>query len=244
MAALPPMTVRALRNIDARFDDVELPFEREHAGAISAHWKNLTAANPHLWNGRVIVQHAWTMEGDIYRARYVAINYASMLYWRDNGFPGPKLRNGFAAAALRSRDGAFVLGVMGQSTANAGKHHMPAGTPDLSDVRDDGSVDLAGSLIREMSEETGLQPSEYVVGNTWYAVEAEPRVAFIKIVDLPLSAEDARALILKRLPTLAEVELIDCVIVRASADIDRQWTPLFFQMFLDQALAGRLPTLA
>ena len=54
--------------------------------------------------------------------------------WRDWGFPDRAVRNCFSAGAIRASDGAFVLGVMGAQTANAGKIYFPAGTPDPSDV--------------------------------------------------------------------------------------------------------------
>ncbi|MFM2422126.1 MAG: hypothetical protein RL291_656 [Pseudomonadota bacterium] len=238
------LDVVALRAIDAVFDDMVVPLERERAEEIAAHWAELQAKNPHLWNGRVLVQHAWEIVGGVYRARYAAINFATMLAWRDKGFPGPPMRNGFAAAALRARDGAFLMGLMAETTANAGRWHFPAGTPDLQDVTADGRVDLAASLVRELREETGLEATEVVIDPRWYAVEAGPRVAFLRIVDLPLDADAARALILSRLPSLAEQELADIVIVRTRADVDRQRSPPFFAAFLDAALEGRLPQAA
>src|SRR5204862_5074520 len=67
----------------------------------------------------------------------------------------PILRNCFPMAALRSSDGAFLLGVMGAHTATAGQIYFAAGTPDPNDIVGD-TVDLEGAVMRELTEETGL----------------------------------------------------------------------------------------
>ena len=54
-------------------------------------------------------------------------------------------------AALRTRDGAFLLGEMGPHTMNAGKIYFAAGTPDRRDIFGE-KVDLAASVAREMTE--------------------------------------------------------------------------------------------
>ena len=79
--------------------------------------------------------------------------------------PGPIIRNGFAMAALRAADGAFLCGQMGEHTANAGKVYFAAGTPDREDRprRRHGSTSPAAST-RELCEETGLTHDEITVG--------------------------------------------------------------------------------
>ena len=68
--------------------------------------------------------------------------------------------NGFGMGALRGNDGAFVLGEMAEHTANAGRIYFPSGTPDLDDLQRR-MVDIAGSVAREVEEETGLTAADY-----------------------------------------------------------------------------------
>ena len=95
--------------------------------------------------------------GDRLSADYFETDFASFLAWRDWGFPDKDVFNGFGMGALRASDGAFVLGEMAGHTANAGRIYFPSGTPDLDDIRD-GTMDIAGSVAREVEEETGLTP--------------------------------------------------------------------------------------
>ena len=62
---------------------------------------------------------------------------------------------------------------MGQHTANAGRIYFPSGTPDLDDISD-GAVDIAGSVARELEEETGLLPGDYRADADWDCVVTGP----------------------------------------------------------------------
>ena len=104
---------------------------------------------------------------------YFEADFADFIAWRDFGFPGEPIENCFAMAALRSADGAFLLGEMAPHTANAGKIYFPAGTPDPNDVFD-GRVDLDASARRELMEETGVSADEAAVQGGWTVVFAEP----------------------------------------------------------------------
>src|SRR5262249_58082206 len=86
---------------------------------------------------------------------FLETDFDSYIAGRHWGFPDAGVTNCFAQGALRAADGAFLLGVMGAHTAGAGSIYFPSGTPDPKDVTGD-MVDLDGSVLRELAEETGL----------------------------------------------------------------------------------------
>lgn len=211
----------ALSRIEARVEPYDWVFARERAGEIAAHWAAITVGKPAMFNGRVMLQHRAAIVGDVFEAGYFETDYAAFLAWKDFGFPGAVLRNGFAMAALRASDGAFLCGVMGAHTANPGKVYFAAGTPDRADVAPDGTLDLAFSATRELCEETGLTLDDVSVGEGWSAVILRGCVAFMRPVAIALPAEQARALILSRMALQSEPELADIAIVRSLAEADR-----------------------
>jgi len=229
-----------LDDIDAIVEPFDWDFSRSHAADIEAIWQRETAAKPGMFNGRVLIQHRGAPEGRVFRCAYSETDYRTFLSWHRLGHPGAPVRNGFGMAALRTADGAFLLGEMGAHTANAGKIYFAAGTPDLDDIVK-GRVDLAGSVLREMSEETGLLTSEVEVGNGWTAIFSAVRIAFMRPVSLPLPADEARTLMLERMRQLPDQELSDIHIVRGPADIDEVRMPIFQQIYLRYAFGAQPP---
>jgi 8-oxo-dGTP pyrophosphatase MutT (NUDIX family) len=227
--------VIAIARVDARLVSYDWPFMAMRKAEIAAHWEVMKADKPAMFNGQVLLQCRGHVEGDIFRADYFQLDYASFIAWHRWGHPptdGAQIRNGFAMGALRSRDGAYLMGVMGQHTANAGKIYFAAGTPDPGDVTADGNVDLAGSVMRELEEETGLMAHEVTAGDDWRIVLSNERVAFMRDVFIDLPAVEARRLIRDRLSRQAEPELDDIAIARIPADIDIVRMPVFMQTFL------------
>lgn len=222
----------ALDRVEARIEDFDWAFARERADEIAAHWAGISADKPAMFNGRVMLQHRGAIEDGVFHAGYFEADYAAFMSWRDFGHPGPVIRNGFAMAALRSTDGAFLLGRMGDHTANPGKVYFAAGTPDREDARPDGTLDLAGSVTRELCEETGLTLDEISVEERWTAVIVPGRVAFMRPVGIDLPADEARELMLERIDAQAEPELSDIVIVRNLADCAAYDMPPFMMSYL------------
>ena len=227
----------AIDEIDARIEPYEWRFSQDYAAQIEKVWASESAGKPEMFNGRVLIQHRGQVEGRIFRAGYSETDYKSFLAWHRLGNPPPQVRNGFAMAALRSADGAYLLGEMGPHTANAGKIYFAAGTPDLNDVVD-GRVDLAGSVMRELAEETGLTSKDVSVEENWTAVLGASRVAFMRPVVVALPAVEARAEMLRRMALLDEQELADIHIIRGLDDLDERRMPLFQIAYLRHVFKG------
>ncbi len=233
--------IQPLAGVEARVEPVDWPFARDSRAEIDAHWQELSKANPAMFNGTVLLQHRWTIDDGIYHAAYAPVDYASFVAWIRFGQPGVPRRNGFAMGALRSADGAFVLGVMAGHTMNAGKIYFPAGTPDLDDVTDDGKVDLAGSLTRELFEETALRPDEVLVEDRWTVVSESYRAAFMKPVRLVYPADEARRIMLERL-SQTDQELVDFHLVRRPSDIIEGRMPAFAVAYMNAVFAAESVT--
>jgi 8-oxo-dGTP pyrophosphatase MutT (NUDIX family) len=126
--------------------------------------------------------------------------------------------NGFGMGALRSSDGAFVLGEMDGQTANAGRVYFPSGTPDLDDVKD-GRLDLPASVAREVEEETGLAPHEYRAASHWDCISTGVALAMIRMLDVDMPGESLRARIKDNLARQSSPELCAIHLVRRRSDL-------------------------
>ena len=224
--------IRRFARIEARCEARPWPWAEERREAIAAYWARRAAALPSLFNGRVLLIGDHAIEGDIFWATYFATDYAYFLFWLDHGGPDRSVFNGFAMGAGQGSDGGYVLGVMNAHTATACKVYFPAGTPDRSDLRPDGTVDLATSVVREMEEETGLRPGDYAVADGWIAVRSGGLIAFMRCLTFKEPAESVEARIRAHLRRQREPELADVRIVRSLADLDEAAMPAYLQAFL------------
>jgi 8-oxo-dGTP pyrophosphatase MutT (NUDIX family) len=186
---------------------------------IAAHFAARRQATPQLWNGRVLLMRDFAVTDGVLRGMYFEAGFAELLAWRDWNFPDPAVVNCFAMGALRASDGAYLMGVMSDHTANPGRIYFPAGTPDPSDVRGE-TVDLLGNVLRELAEETGLTAADVSVAPGWHAVVDAARVAVMKRIDVPQPASEVRTRMLRHLASEAQPELSDVRIVRSAADLD------------------------
>lgn len=218
---------------------MEWGWAEQNRSFIEENWKRRVADKPKMFNGRVLLLRDLEFGPDECRNIYFETSYADFVGWIDSGYPDKSIANGFAMGALRGSDGAFICGVMAAHTTNAGRVYFAAGTPDLSDLRPDGTVDLETSLTRELTEETGLAEADFHVDDEWIIVQRWPTIALLRMVALPVTAEEGAAMIRANIASDPEPELQDVRIVRGVDDIDTETMPLFLQSFFEWVFTHR-----
>jgi 8-oxo-dGTP pyrophosphatase MutT (NUDIX family) len=222
-----------LSHLDLRFEPAPWPFADERRAEIEAHFEKLRAAKPQMWNGRVLIMRRGEISDGVLNGAYSEVDFASFIAWRDWDFPDKSVHNCFPMAALRSSDGAFLLGVMGAHTATAGQIYFPAGTPDPNDVVGD-TVDLEGGVMRELNEETGLGLADAEPEAGWTATPLGQRIALMKIVRAHDSAEILRERIRAFLGNQQQPELSDIHIVRTLDDLKPSMPPYVVAFLRDR----------
>ena len=229
--------------LDLAFEPWPWEFAERQAAAIAAHWGRLTKAKPSLFNGRVLLLGHRLIEAGSdgllkLSGVFFETDYADFLAWSAFGHPGGPVDNCFGMAALRSDDGAFLLGEMAHHTYSAGQVYFPAGTPDPNDVFD-GKVDLEASARRELLEETGVKAEETIMAPGWTLVFTPQRIACMKLMTFPLPADRLKARIEAFLARDPLAEFSRMHIVRDPQDIDETRVPIFVAEYLRYAFGHR-----
>lgn len=228
------LVIRRVTALDLAVEDWVWPFALKRRAEIDAHFALKLREKPAMWNGRVLLGRNPVFTGERLSASYFETDFASFLAWRDWGFPDKTVFNGFGMGALRSSDGAFALGVMGEHTSNAGRIYFASGTPDLDDIRD-GAVDMSGSVERELEEETGLAPADYRTEADWHCLFTGPALAMIRLLHVDLPGEALRTRILGNLASQSSPELSGIHLVRNIGDLSDAM-PRFVTAFIEAQL--------
>jgi len=229
------LVIRRVTTLDLAVEDWVWPFALERRAEIDAHFALKLREKPAMWNGRVLLGRNPVFTGERLSASYFETDFASFLAWRDWGFTDTSVINGFGMGALRSADGAFVLGEMAQHTSNAGRIYFPSGTPDADDIRGD-MVDLEGSVARELEEETGLTPSDYHAEPGWHCVAIGVTIAMLKLLRVDCSGEELKRRIEANLARQSKPELSAVHLVRRISDLTAHM-PRFVTAFIEQQFA-------
>lgn len=210
--------IRPISRLELSLRQQTWPFAEQNHAEIKQHWTGLTKANPDIWNGSVLMAHDVSLTGGVFSASFLKTDYASFIAWRDWGWPDTGIYNCFGSAVVQSSDGALIYGQMRHNTLNAGLCYPPGGSLDLSDLRTDGSIDMEGSITRELAEETGLDAGKAESGDLW-AVFDEQRISIARLLVFNDTAEEIVDTIAAHIAADRNPELSAAVVLRASRDL-------------------------
>ena len=228
-------SVLHLDRLELTFVPKPWAYADKHRAEIDAWFAGMRSNKPALWNGRVLLMHRQVIEHGVLRGQFLETDYASFVAWKHRGRPHAEVRDCFSAAAIQSSDGAFILGVMGAHTFNAGKIYFPCGTPDPNDVID-GIVDFDHSVRRELLEETGLSMDDFTPEPGWTMVVDGLLIGMIKGLRARESAKALHKRILAFLAREKKPELADIRVVYGPGDFDPAM-PRFVTAFLASRFA-------
>jgi 8-oxo-dGTP pyrophosphatase MutT (NUDIX family) len=213
-----PSLIATVTQIEARLEDWRWHWSENNREVIAAHWQTLSANNENIFDGTVLLMHRGALKGDLYQSGYFKTPYSHFMALRDLGVPDPSVRNGFSCAALKTQDGAYLLGIMAEHTSNACKIYFAAGTPDLEDCHGD-RVDIEGSALREMQEETGFSSDDVQQEGRITLVDEGFRVAFLCHMTLKMTAQSALERFAQWNSRQTAPELAGLHVVRSKADL-------------------------
>lgn len=144
-----------IETTDLTFTGLPHPWISGHQSAIDAWWADARRSNPRLWNGATVLFRDARVEDGVLRAEGFAADFASFLYWRDNG-RDPAVTHITGTSLPVTADGALLAVRMAAHTANPGQVYFPGGSFDTVDDLVGGRLDVPANVVREMAEETGI----------------------------------------------------------------------------------------
>ncbi|MEM9139645.1 MAG: NUDIX hydrolase [Pseudomonadota bacterium] len=219
-----------------------MAYQSANTPAIDAHWAGACRAQPGLFDGVVHFVQRIDRQDHTLTATAIPARFATLHFWREQGFPAMGALHLFGFALLVARDGAVLMGQMSDKTANAGQVYCPGGVVDQGDVVD-GQIDITGNVIRELAEETGLTPASAsaTVDPRFIVVETDTALAIGHRIDLPWPAVEARARVLASAQAHGDGEIDDILIFRTPADAAGHRVNAYALHLLDWLLPEEVP---
>ncbi len=164
-------TIFPVSEIDIEVSPEPHPFHLAEADRAAKRWQREIAANPHLFDGRMVLQRSGPDHG---RAHQAASPYRSLFDL--SLVAGKRERRAraifFGMPMLVSSDAPLIAIRMGAHTANPGRVYSPGGSLEPEDIID-GRCDVAPTSAREVMEETGISLSEAIAEPGWHAIRMD-----------------------------------------------------------------------
>ena len=225
-----------LSGYDVVLKDGPHPIYLERTAEIEANWLAEHAANPALFNGRMLMHSNVHIDSMGRMASEAHLSpYSTMLWWRKQP-DRPKAEHLFSMAIPITRDGALLAVEMSAHTANPGRIYCAAGSLDQHDLVD-GRADLDSNMVREVREETGLYLGEAVKVSGYFGVRVNRATVVFRFFQLPYDVDECSSRILRHMEDDAEQEIAGPVFIRDS-QIDVQKYPTFMPPIIEMIYGG------
>ncbi|MBX5046049.1 NUDIX hydrolase [Rhizobium lentis] len=210
----PEATVFPIAGVDLKILPGTHPFVAAEEAAIRENWVRETAANPALFDGRLIFQQRLSLGEEGISGEGYVTPFSAFMHWRRQ----PQRQGGlhiFAYPVLESSDGALVAIRMGAHTANPGQVYFAAGSLEPEDIVD-GRCDVEANMRREVLEETGLDLSDSVAGQGLYASHARRTVTLMRLFRFDLTADEMVERIEAHMLVAEDKEIAGAVAIRSA----------------------------
>ena len=218
-AGRPPDAVTAVRDCELRVIEHRWVMTEEHATEIAAFWERQRALNPGYFDGVVFIARDIRIAGGVLYGELFASRFRNFLYWRDTGFADTSVTDAFGSAILRSSDGGVLLARQRGGNVNAGQVYLPGGFIDERDIAARGSVDILGSIEREIGEETGLDAAAMSRDDGYTVTRAGPHVSISATFRTGLDATTLANRVGAHLGRDPEAELESVRVVRSLGEL-------------------------
>ena len=210
----PEATVFPIAGVDLRVLPGSHPFVLAEEAAIRENWAKETAANPALFDGRLVFQQRLSFSEDGIAGEGYVTPFSAFMWWRRQ----PQRQGGlhiFAYPVLESSDGALVAIRMGAHTANPGQVYFAAGSLEQEDIVD-GRCDIEANMRREVHEETGLDLSDSVAGQGLYASYSRRTVTLMRLFRFDMTADEMVKRIEAHMLVAEDKEIAGAVAIRSA----------------------------
>ncbi|WP_426227845.1 NUDIX hydrolase [Pararhizobium sp. DWP3-4] len=180
-------------SIDVRVSGEPHPYFHSHTAEIATNWEREVAANPALFDGRMLLMRSLEKRDGAISGECHIIPFSAFLLWRKTRPAGAALHL-FGLPVIVSSDGAVIAIRMGQHTANPGRVYCAAGSLDPDDIRG-GYCDIDGNMAREVLEETGLSLSDASNISGFHGLRGQDVVTLFRAYHFAETAAELIALI-------------------------------------------------
>lgn len=214
---LPRNVIVPVDEVDVSLDPAPHPFEVANRDLIESNWTAEKAANPAVFDGRVVLLSELAYADRRLVGRCHEIRFATFMLWRKTGAVS-NAEHAYAHAVLVSRDNALVAVRMGGHTVNAGRVYFAAGTFEPIDFPN-GKVDLHVNMAREVMEETGIDLALLRRGRAFHALSMTQGTVIFRRYHHPEAADTIVGRIREFVAKEAEPEISAPVVIRNMRDL-------------------------